>query len=114
MINKLSTVGFCTGRRQEQEKDRAVSLSFTAVPFCICSSQQCTSCRYIPRAHCDIADLREPDWGFVEIGKLVAMGLLWGVVVLGVIHLSMWLGAWWDNNIGTPGKPGWRSQKIFQ
>ncbi|CAL5226187.1 g9020 [Coccomyxa viridis] len=56
----------------------------------------------------------EPDWGFVEIGKLIAMGLMWGVVVLGVIHLSMWLGAWWDNNIGTPGKPGWRSQKIFQ
>ena len=28
LIDKLSSVGFCTGRRQEQEKDRAVSLLF--------------------------------------------------------------------------------------
>ena len=65
-------------------------------------------------AHCGCVGLREPEGGLVEILKLVGMGLVWGVLVLGVIHLSMWLGAWWDNNIGTPGKPGWRSQRTFQ
>ena len=48
-----------------------------------------------------------------EIFKLILMGFLWGAVVLGVIQFSMWAGAWWDNNIGTPGKPNWRGQKIF-
>lgn len=48
---------------------------------------------------------REPDWGVIEIAKLVLMGFLWGAVVLVVIHGSRWMGMWWDKNIGTPGRP---------
>lgn len=56
---------------------------------------------------------REPEWGIIEIIKLILMGLLWGAFVLGTIHFSKWLGAWWDNNIGTPGRPGWKGFGAF-
>lgn len=69
--------------------------------------------RYLNTAERNSVVCREPDWGVWEIFKLVLMGFLWGAVVLGVIHFSMWAGAWWDDNIGTPGKPNWRGQKIF-
>ena len=110
LVDQLSPVGFCTGRRQEEEDYKAVS-TLSLLRWVL---TQAKTYIFTLASDCTCVGFREPDWGFVEILKLVAMGLVWGVVVLGVIHFSMWLGAWWDNNIGTPGKPGWRSQKTFQ